>query len=131
MKYGFRPSFFFRVFFFFNVFFHSCLFFHVFCIFYYGSVCFEHLGHFEHHYWLLCFPFWQSYFIKLFDAGLQCEFIRTFYLFKKKLSDKTKERTDTVCTFIKLCQNCRKCNITLITTYFLQFIQLPKWAWTR
>ena len=30
-------------------------------------------------YWLLCFPFWQSYFIKLFDAGLQCEFIQTFY----------------------------------------------------
>ena len=33
------------------------------------------------HYWLLCFPFWQSYFIKLFDAGLQCEFIWTFYIF--------------------------------------------------
>ena len=26
-----------------------------------------------------CFPFRQSYFIKLFDAGLQCEFIRTFF----------------------------------------------------
>ena len=25
------------------------------------------------------FRFWQSYFIKLFAAGLQCEFIRTFY----------------------------------------------------
>ena len=23
-------------------------------------------------------PFWESYFIKLFDAGLQCKFIRTF-----------------------------------------------------
>ena len=31
------------------------------------------------HYWLLCYPFWQSYFIKLFNAGLLCEFIRTFY----------------------------------------------------
>ena len=30
------------------------------------------------HYWLLCFLFWQSYFIKLFDAGIQCESIRTF-----------------------------------------------------
>ena len=25
------------------------------------------------------FRFWQSYFIKLFDADLQCEFIRTFF----------------------------------------------------
>ena len=31
------------------------------------------------HYWILCFPFWQSYFIKLFDGGLQCEFIWTFF----------------------------------------------------
>ena len=30
------------------------------------------------HCWILCFPFWQSYFIKIFEAGLQCEFIRTF-----------------------------------------------------
>ena len=27
---------------------------------------------------LLCFPFWQSNFIKLFDGGLQYEVIRTF-----------------------------------------------------
>ena len=27
-----------------------------------------------------CFPFRQSYFIKLFDAGLQFQFIRTFWL---------------------------------------------------
>ena len=31
------------------------------------------------HYWLLSFLFWQSYFIKLFDGGLKCEFIRTFF----------------------------------------------------
>ena len=30
------------------------------------------------HYWLLCFPLWQSFFIKLFDADLLCEFIQTF-----------------------------------------------------
>ena len=28
-----------------------------------------------------CFPFRQSYFIKLFDAGLQCKFIRTLYIY--------------------------------------------------
>ena len=31
------------------------------------------------HYWLMFFHFWQSNFIKLFDGGLQCEFIRTFF----------------------------------------------------
>ena len=30
-------------------------------------------------YWILYFPFLQFYFIKLFDANLQCEFIRTFF----------------------------------------------------
>ena len=32
------------------------------------------------HYWILCLPFWQFYFIKLFDASVQCEFIWTFFL---------------------------------------------------
>ena len=35
---------------------------------------------------LLCFPFWQSYFIKLFDADLQCEFIRTFLYWSKNVN---------------------------------------------
>ena len=35
----------------------------------------------ESHYWLLCFNFWQSYFIKLFDGGIQCEFIRTLDIY--------------------------------------------------
>ena len=29
------------------------------------------------HFLTLCFPFWQSYFINLFDGGLQCKSIRT------------------------------------------------------
>ena len=33
----------------------------------------------DFHFCLLCFPFWHSYFIKLFDGGLQCEFIRTYF----------------------------------------------------
>ena len=28
----------------------------------------------------MSFPYWQSNFIKLFDGGLQCEFIRTFLI---------------------------------------------------
>ena len=42
-------------------------------------------------FWLwfqLRFWFWQSYFIKLFDADLQCEFIRTFFLLKIKITFK-------------------------------------------
>ena len=31
-----------------------------------------------------CFPFRQSYFINLFDAGLQCEFIWTFFYLNHK-----------------------------------------------
>ena len=27
----------------------------------------------------VCFPYFQSFFIKLFNTGLQCEFIRTFF----------------------------------------------------
>ena len=34
---------------------------------------------------ILCFPLWQSYFIKLFNADLQCEVIRTFlFCFKNR-----------------------------------------------
>jgi len=29
--------------------------------------------------WILCLAFWQSYFIKLFDAGLQCKCIQAFF----------------------------------------------------
>ena len=42
------------------------------------------------HYWLWSFLFWHSYFIKLFNGGLQCEFIRTFlhdFLWKKRIND--------------------------------------------
>ena len=34
---------------------------------------------------LLCFPFRQSNFIKLFDGGLWYEFIRTFFLYKERV----------------------------------------------
>ena len=44
------------------------------------TLWFRSFWRFRAHYWLLCFPFWQSYFIKLFNARLQCEFIRTFFL---------------------------------------------------
>ena len=36
------------------------------------------------HHWLLRFLFRHSYFVKLFDAGLQCEFIWTFLYYNIK-----------------------------------------------
>ena len=35
--------------------------------------------------WLLCFIFWQSNFIKLFDGGLQYKVIQTFFLSLRRL----------------------------------------------
>ena len=42
---------------------------------------------------LFCFPFWQSNFIKLFNGGLQYEFIRTFWIPKSSILNKEVKRS--------------------------------------
>ena len=69
-----------RVFIFFHVFFRHPFFWSVF----YGATPTQTDPDGPEWTWLLCFPFWQSSFIKLFDVGLQYEFIRTFLFIKSK-----------------------------------------------
>ena len=70
-------SFFFRVFFLSHL---NFIHFFLFVAFFYFWVFLQISERISAHYWLLSFPFWQSYFIKLFDGGLQCIFIPTFFL---------------------------------------------------
>ena len=54
---------------------------------FFSNPTFSNLTFFKSNFFRIRFRFWQSYFIKLFDADLLCEFIRTFLIIYISPSD--------------------------------------------